>query len=42
LRSGAKGFFLGCTKYPKCRGVMEPPEELKEQIQAAQGSETTS
>ena len=39
LRSGAKGFFLGCTKYPKCRGVMEPPEELKEQIKAAQDSE---
>lgn len=42
LRSGAKGFFLGCTKYPKCRGVMEPPEELKEQIQAAQDAEAKS
>ena len=38
LRSGAKGFFLGCTKYPKCRGVMEPPEELKEQIKAAEAA----
>ena len=41
LRSGAKGFFLGCTKYPKCRGVMEPPDELKQQIEAAEKAGAT-
>jgi DNA topoisomerase-1 len=28
LRQGRKGFFLGCTKYPKCRGTREAPSDL--------------
>jgi DNA topoisomerase-1 len=28
IRAGRKGFFLGCTKYPKCRGTREAPPEL--------------
>jgi DNA topoisomerase-1 len=34
LRSGRGGnFFLGCSKYPKCRGTREVPPELLDQIQ---------
>jgi DNA topoisomerase-1 len=28
LRQGRKGFFLGCTKYPKCRGTREAPPDV--------------
>jgi DNA topoisomerase-1 len=35
LRPGRRGFFLGCSKYPKCKGTMEAPPELLEQVQAA-------
>lgn len=28
LRQGPRGFFLGCTGYPKCRGVREAPASL--------------
>lgn len=31
LRPGRRGFFLGCSKYPKCRGTREAPAELLEQ-----------
>jgi len=34
LRPGRRGYFLGCSKYPKCRGTKEAPPELLEQIQA--------
>jgi DNA topoisomerase-1 len=27
------GYFLGCTKYPKCKGTREAPPELLEQLQ---------
>jgi DNA topoisomerase-1 len=35
LRPGRRGFFLGCSKYPKCKGTREAPPEILEQAQAA-------
>ena len=35
VRQGKKGFFLGCTGYPKCREVREPDEATLERIQQA-------
>jgi DNA topoisomerase-1 len=35
LRPGRRGFFLGCSKYPKCKGTREAPPELLEQMQAS-------
>ena len=35
LRQGAKGWFLGCGSYPKCRGVREAPASVLEQVEAA-------
>jgi DNA topoisomerase-1 len=35
LRHGRKGYFLGCAKYPKCKGVREASAELLEQLQEA-------
>jgi DNA topoisomerase-1 len=35
LRPSRRGFFLGCSKYPKCRGTREAPPELLEQAQAS-------
>jgi DNA topoisomerase-1 len=32
LRQGRKGWFLGCSKYPRCRGVREASPELLEQL----------
>ena len=32
LRQGKKGWFLGCSKYPKCRGVRELSPEMQEQV----------
>jgi DNA topoisomerase-1 len=32
LRQGRKGWFLGCSKYPKCRGVREVSAEMQEQL----------
>ncbi len=32
LRQGRKGWFLGCSKYPKCRGVREVSVEMLEQL----------
>jgi DNA topoisomerase-1 len=34
LRQGRKGWFLGCSKYPKCRGVREASPEMLEQLTA--------
>lgn len=33
LRPSRRGFFLGCSKYPKCKGTREAPAELLEQVQ---------
>jgi len=35
LRQGRKGYFLGCSKYPRCKGVREASPELLEQLQEA-------
>ena len=32
LRQGRKGWFLGCSKYPKCKGVREASPALLEQL----------
>jgi DNA topoisomerase-1 len=32
LRSSRRGSFLGCAKYPKCKGTREAPPELLEQL----------
>jgi DNA topoisomerase I len=34
LRPGRRGFFLGCSKYPKCKGTQEAPAEVLEQVEA--------
>jgi DNA topoisomerase-1 len=34
-RQGRKGWFLGCAKYPKCKGVREAPPEVLDQLAAA-------
>ena len=34
LRPGRRGYFLGCAKYPKCKGTREAPPELLEQVAA--------
>jgi DNA topoisomerase-1 len=33
LRPGRRGFFLGCSKYPKCKGTREASPEILEKIQ---------
>jgi len=35
LRASRRGHFLGCTKYPKCKGTREASPELLEQLQGA-------
>jgi DNA topoisomerase-1 len=35
LRPSKRGYFLGCTKFPKCRGTREASPELLEQVQAS-------
>ena len=32
---GRGGYFLGCSKYPKCKGTREAPPEILEQVQTA-------
>jgi DNA topoisomerase-1 len=34
LRPSRRGYFLGCSKYPKCKGTREAPPEVLEQVQA--------
>jgi DNA topoisomerase-1 len=36
LRPGRGNYFLGCAKYPRCRGTQEATPELLEQIKAAE------
>jgi DNA topoisomerase-1 len=36
-RKGRRGYFLGCAKYPKCRGTKEPSEASLEKITALVG-----
>ncbi len=35
VRKGFRGFFLGCSKYPKCKTTKEPSEATLEKITAA-------
>jgi DNA topoisomerase-1 len=35
VRRSRRGFFLGCAKYPKCRGTRQPGEETLAKINAA-------
>lgn len=35
LRFGRGNYFLGCTKYPKCKGTREVTPEILEQVQSA-------
>jgi DNA topoisomerase-1 len=35
LRTARGNYFLGCSKYPRCKGTREPSIELLEQLQAA-------
>ncbi len=35
LRPGRKGWFLGCAKFPRCRGVREASPEILEQVAAS-------
>jgi ssDNA-binding Zn-finger/Zn-ribbon topoisomerase 1 len=38
LRQGKKGWFLGCSKYPKCRGTREVSAQMQEQLAATSAS----
>jgi DNA topoisomerase-1 len=35
VRGGRRGPFLGCSKYPKCKGTREATPEVLEQLQAS-------
>jgi DNA topoisomerase-1 len=35
LRGSRRGYFLGCSKYPKCKGTRQVPPELLEQVAEA-------
>jgi DNA topoisomerase-1 len=35
LRRGPRGFFLGCKKFPRCRGRRDAPAEILEQVEAS-------
>lgn len=37
VREGRRGFFLGCSNFPKCKGTREPGEVTLEKIAAATG-----
>jgi DNA topoisomerase-1 len=37
VRRGRRGYFLGCAKYPKCKGTKEPSEATLEKIMAVIG-----
>jgi DNA topoisomerase-1 len=37
VRRGRRGFFLGCAKYPKCKGTKEPGLATMEKIAAVTG-----
>jgi len=37
VRRGKRGFFLGCSNYPKCKGTKEPSQATLEKITAFTG-----
>jgi DNA topoisomerase-1 len=34
-RRGPRGYFLGCSKFPKCKGKRQATPEVLEQLQEA-------
>jgi DNA topoisomerase-1 len=38
VRSSRRGYFLGCAKYPKCKGTRQPGEATLAKINAAGGA----
>jgi DNA topoisomerase-1 len=40
VRRGRRGYFLGCSKYPKCKGTKEPSEATLEKINAVMNATT--
>jgi DNA topoisomerase-1 len=38
VRRGRRGFFLGCSKYPKCKGTKEPGEATQAKILEVTGA----
>jgi DNA topoisomerase-1 len=38
VRKGRRGYFLGCAKYPKCKGTKEPSESTLEKIMSVAGA----
>ena len=38
IRRGRRGFFLGCSSYPKCKGTAEPGPATLSKIEAATGA----
>jgi DNA topoisomerase-1 len=34
-RRGKSPYFLGCSKYPRCKGTLEAPPDVLEQLQEA-------
>jgi DNA topoisomerase I len=40
VRQSRRGFFLGCEKYPKCKGTSQPDEETLARITSAMESES--
>ena len=38
LRRSRRGFFLGCAKFPKCRGTREAPPEVLEKVAAGEAA----
>jgi DNA topoisomerase-1 len=41
-RKGRRGYFLGCAKYPKCKGTKEPGAATLEKINAAVAAAETA
>jgi DNA topoisomerase-1 len=37
VRRSRRGYFLGCAKYPKCKGTRQPDEATLAKINAAVG-----
>jgi len=42
VRRGRRGYFLGCGKYPKCKGTKEPSEATLEKINSIVGTSPVS
>ncbi len=42
VRRGKRGFFLGCSGYPKCKGTKQVDDELKTQIEAQLAASSAS